>query len=165
MVPFGFKIIKRTFKVILTSFFLLTFNACSDKQIGQELAQSFDDQAGPVKLENQNKVEKLDEKKKITSGKLKIKSVQNDIDSNVKLNLPDKETKKFIKNRKVQENEIFSVPFTPSPYRITIKLSEANPSAPAEVVTRALRKAGIIFEVERIERIQVQRKNKSSNFN
>lgn len=45
-------------------------------------------------------------------------------------------------------------PQEPQPYRITIRLSAADPSAPAEVVTRSLREAGIGFEVERIERIQ-----------
>lgn len=40
------------------------------------------------------------------------------------------------------------------PYRITIRLSGADPSAPAEAVTRALRKADVRFAVERIERIQ-----------
>jgi len=45
-------------------------------------------------------------------------------------------------------------PQAPQPYRITIRLSAADPSAPAEVVTRSLREAGIGFEVETIERIQ-----------
>ena len=40
------------------------------------------------------------------------------------------------------------------PYRITIRLSGADPSAPAEAVTHALRKADVRFAVERIERIQ-----------
>ncbi len=44
-------------------------------------------------------------------------------------------------------------PSTPSPYRVTIKLPAADPSAPAEVVTEALRAAGVAFEVETIERI------------
>ncbi|MBC1261362.1 hypothetical protein FQK07_08770 [Synechococcus sp. BSF8S] len=38
-------------------------------------------------------------------------------------------------------------------YRITIKLPTADPSAPAEVVTEALRSAGVSFEVETIERM------------
>ena len=42
---------------------------------------------------------------------------------------------------------------TPAPYRITIQLPSADPSAPAEVVTEALRKAGVPFEVEMIERV------------
>ena len=45
-------------------------------------------------------------------------------------------------------------PLDPQPYRITIRLSAADPAAPAEVVTRSLRDAGIDFEVETIERVQ-----------
>lgn len=46
-------------------------------------------------------------------------------------------------------------PAQPSkPYRITIRLAAADPAAPAEVVTRALRKAQVSFSVERIERIE-----------
>jgi hypothetical protein len=41
----------------------------------------------------------------------------------------------------------------PAPYRVTIRLPEADPSAPAEVVTQALRAAGVPFEVEMIERM------------
>lgn len=40
-----------------------------------------------------------------------------------------------------------------SPYRVTIRLPQADPSAPAEGVTEALRMAGIPFEVETIERV------------
>ncbi|MGA0996780.1 MAG: hypothetical protein ACO3SL_05005 [Vulcanococcus sp.] len=41
----------------------------------------------------------------------------------------------------------------PAPYRVTIKLPAADPSAPAEVLTQALRAAGLAFEVETIERV------------
>jgi hypothetical protein len=41
----------------------------------------------------------------------------------------------------------------PVPYRLTLRLSAADPAAPAEAVTRALRAAGLAFEVEVIERI------------
>ena len=40
------------------------------------------------------------------------------------------------------------------PYRITIRLAGADPAAPAEAVTRALREAGVGFAVERIERVE-----------
>ena len=40
------------------------------------------------------------------------------------------------------------------PYRITIRLSGADPAAPAEAVTRVLRDADVSFAVERIERMQ-----------
>ncbi|QNI51872.1 hypothetical protein SynRS9915_02173 [Synechococcus sp. RS9915] len=41
----------------------------------------------------------------------------------------------------------------PAPYRITIRLAGADPAAPAEAVTRALRQSEVVFLVERIERI------------
>ncbi|MEB3201824.1 MAG: hypothetical protein VKK05_03285 [Synechococcus sp.] len=46
-----------------------------------------------------------------------------------------------------------SSPSKPAPYRITIQLPSADPAAPAEAVTEALRAAGLRFEVEMIERI------------
>ena len=67
---------------------------------------------------------------------------------NLKLN------KKSIKLKKRPNENLTSVPFTPKPYRVTIKLSGANPSAPAEALTKALRKAGMNFEVEKIERFK-----------
>ncbi len=44
-------------------------------------------------------------------------------------------------------------PSKPAPYRITIQLPSADPAAPAEAVTQALRAAGVSFEVEMIERV------------
>ena len=41
-----------------------------------------------------------------------------------------------------------------APYRITIRLAGADPAAPAEAVTRALREADVGFVVERIERVE-----------
>ena len=75
---------------------------------------------------------------------------------------PSQETKKKTvsknkeRKRSINNMDVLSMPFTPLPYRITIKLSGANQSAPAETVTKALRKAGVSFEVEKIERIQLQ---------
>jgi hypothetical protein len=44
-------------------------------------------------------------------------------------------------------------PAQAAPYRVTIRLPQADPAAPAEVVTQALRAAGVPFEVETIERM------------
>ena len=44
--------------------------------------------------------------------------------------------------------------FKTAPYRLTIRLPAADPSSPAELVTQALRAAGVSFEVEMIERVQ-----------
>ena len=46
------------------------------------------------------------------------------------------------------------LPQAPAPYRITIRLAGADPAAPAEAVTRALREADVGFAVERIERVE-----------
>ena len=54
--------------------------------------------------------------------------------------------------------------FNPQPYRIILRLSGANPSAPAETVTEALRKAGVQFEVEKIERFDEENFSKNASF-
>ena len=55
------------------------------------------------------------------------------------------------------------VPERARPYRIIIRLSAADPAAPAEGVTDALRRAGIGFEVETIEKVPVSELNQSPN--
>ena len=45
------------------------------------------------------------------------------------------------------------LPLNPAPYRLLLRLPAADPAAPAEAVTQALRAAGILFEVETIERL------------
>ena len=44
-------------------------------------------------------------------------------------------------------------PLNPTPYRLLLRLPAVDPAAPAEAVTQALRAAGILFEVETIERL------------
>ena len=43
----------------------------------------------------------------------------------------------------------------PAPYRITIRLAGADPAAPAEAVTRALRQSEVVFSVERLSLIHI----------
>jgi hypothetical protein len=45
------------------------------------------------------------------------------------------------------------VALAPAPYRLVLRLPAADPSAPSEAVTEALRAAGVSFEVETIERV------------
>ena len=52
------------------------------------------------------------------------------------------------------EPEQAAEPRDPQPYRVILRLPSADPSAPAEAVTKALRAAGLPFEVETIERLQ-----------
>jgi len=56
-------------------------------------------------------------------------------------------------NRAMAQRTVARTPANPAPYRVTIRLPQADPSAPAEVVTEALRAAGVPFEVETIERM------------
>ena len=134
-------------------FFIAIFiplQSCSNTQIGEKLENSFDLTKDPKITENTKNVIVQNELNEIT----KTKSSKN-IDINE--NLPVTITKKNSiskKDRLSQEsnNSTNKVIFNPQPYRIILKLSGADPSAPAETVTKALRKAGVEFEVEKIER-------------
>ena len=131
----------------------LLIQSCSFAEVGNQLSLNFDT---PVNLPLQE--DKL--KKESKSDKIKIKARQEISASKKKKNKPL--IKEIIKEKNIK-NEILEVSnknstnkkvefYKPQPYRIIIKLSGANPSAPAETVTRALRQAGIKFEVEKIER-------------
>ena len=67
-----------------------------------------------------------------------------------------------VQPRDVQPATARAVPERTRPYRITIRLSAADPAAPAEGVTEALRRAGIGFEVETIEKVPARELNQSS---
>ena len=84
------------------------------------------------------------------------KNVQVNITKNNSISNKDRPRQKSTKSKK-------KVIFNPRPYRIILKLSGANPSAPAETVTNALRKAGVQFEVEKIERFDVDSLSKDSS--
>ena len=129
---------------------LIPLQACSNTLIGEKFENSFDITKSPTISNNDTKEQSnLNEIKKINTIKKDGK----------KKNENDKE--KIIKENSISKKDSFSkkttksikkVIFTPQPYRIILKLSAANPSAPAETVTKALRKAGVQFEVEKIER-------------
>ena len=127
-------------KIILASFFTIfcfTLQSCGASQMGQELSKTFDLPQGIGAREVLPDKDKSDDtyliknssNKKIPTKEVKLKEINNESKIEVKKTI-----------------------FNPQPYRITIKLSGANPSAPAEIVTEALRNAGVRFEVEKIER-------------
>ena len=119
----------------------MLLQGCNPNNIGQELSNSFDQPETQPKLNTKSL--KL-EKKKL------VKSTNNS--SNNKSIDKEKKPIKIAKKRK--SLGLKKVNYTPRPYRITIKLSGANPSSPSESVTNALIKAGVKFEVEMIERIE-----------
>ena len=142
---------------------LFPLQSCSNTLIGEKLENSFDIKENSTILRNTNKVEaqnKLIEREKIKSAKKEEEGDGINVrGNNIKNNLisnKDRLSKKSIKSIK---KEIFN----PQPYRIILKLSGANPSAPAETVTKALRKAGVEFEVEKIERFDEKNLLKDSS--
>ena len=135
----------RVSELVCISICILIIQACSNTTIGQDLSDSFD---SPEK--NDMPEDKLISK----NNNLILKTTQQEIQTS--LNPRDNISKKKFRSQKKLSN------FIPQPYRITIKLSAANPSAPAEKVTQALRAAGVTFEVEKIEIISEQSSIKKS---
>mgnify|MGYP001495404904 CR=1 FL=1 len=130
--------------------------SCSNTVIGNKLENSFDreDRQTFDTDITQEKVEGKVEVKKLK----RIKSDQNIILGEKNIVQLEKDNRKIRqqkdikkKDEKLARNQDLEK-FKPQPYRIILKLSGANPSAPAETVTKALRKAGVKFEVEKIER-------------
>ena len=66
---------------------------------------------------------------------------------------PQNSASKKAEPKAVETKPAAANPSKPAPYRITIQLPSADPAAPAEAVTQALRAAGVSFEVEMIERV------------
>ena len=96
-----------------------------------------------------NKPQKLNEIKKIKS---RIKDNRKENENNFGNTSKENSISNQDRLRQKSTKSIKKIIFNPQPYRIILRLSGANPSAPAETVTEALRKAGVQFEVEKIER-------------
>ncbi len=151
--------LKRYFFLRLIVFaFALVLQACSSTPIGDRLAASFD---SPEKteidikgLEIKESLDNLSRKKIINKAKPKSKDLLNKdvLKNEIQVNKNNKVVKIEKPNKNKSALKVISKKYKPQPYRIILRLSAANPSAPAETVTEALREAGIEFEVERIER-------------
>ena len=140
-------------KIFISSFLIVTFfslQSCSNTQVGEKLENSFDIiENSKTSEKTNNKPQKINELKKIKSRiKDDKKENENDFGNIIKENsISNKD-----RLRQKPTKSIKKIIFNPQPYRIILRLSGANPSAPAETVTEALRKAGVQFEVEKIER-------------
>ena len=136
----------RLFLVII----LVPLQSCSNTLIGEKLENSFDITESPIiSKKNNNIPQKLNEITK-TQSRIKVdkKESKKDFGNIIKENSTSNNYSLSQKTTKSIKKTIFN----PQPYRIILRLSGANPSAPAETVTKALRKAGVQFEVEKIER-------------
>jgi len=129
---------------------LLPLQSCSNTLIGEQLENSFDaTENSKTSGKSNNNPPKFNEKIKIISGIKDVKKKnETDFGNLIKENSISNKDRLSKKSNKLLKKTIFN----PQPYRIILRLSGSNPSAPAEKVTEALRKAGVQFEVEKIER-------------
>tara|TARA_B100001250_G_C19474306_1_gene645886 strand:- start:14 stop:490 length:477 start_codon:yes stop_codon:yes gene_type:complete len=142
---------------------LLPLQSCSNTLIGEKLENSFDTSDNllasekTTKAKEQNKLKGIEKRKstKIDTDR-QNKNVKGDITKENLISNNDRFSQKSTKSIK-------KVIFNPQPYRIILKLSATNPSAPAETVTNALIKAGVQFEVEKIERVEEEKLSKDSS--
>ncbi len=137
------------------SFFIcfLSLNSCADSEVAKKLANSFDsplENSNSKTLVDQTPDKKTEEEKLLVNPSLANSNV---LSNKKRTSFMTKSEKKIIQKKNSNSNYQLSR-FNPQPYRIILRLSGANPSAPAETVTKALREAGVIFEVEKIERFE-----------
>ena len=146
---------------LLLIIILIPIQSCTNTSIGERLGNSFDSTDNPRNLVKSN-----DEIKKINQ-KLKIEpKLQESMKENENDYVRTNKENSISKSSRISQRSIKSIKktiFNPQPYRIILKLSGANPSAPAETVTEALRKAGVQFEVEKIERFYEKNLSKNSS--
>ena len=147
---------------------LMLMQACDGTSFGQRLSESFDSQAGEISpAAAQSDSTDGDSELSVTAAKTSEPDKRVDSDK-AKASESEAETKTASGEQAtaVAANERPDprpVPERARPYRIIIRLSAADPAAPAEGVTDALRRAGIGFEVETIEKVPVSELNQSPN--
>ena len=143
---------------------LFPLQSCSKTPIGEKLENSFDIIENPILSPSTTEIQVQKKLKKIRKNE-SSKNVNEEENQDIQVNI----TKNNLisnndRSRQESTKSIKKVIFNPQPYRIILKLSGANPSAPAETVTNALRKAGVEFEVEKIERFDDKSLLKDSSF-
>ena len=151
---------------------LMLLQACDGTPFGQRLSESFDSQAGDVSPAGTQ----ADPDTSVVADKGKQQAKVNENDKPTASVSKDGDATESDESERKSEREQSPAPAvatdspkprsTPErtlPYRIMIRLSAADPAAPAEGVTEALRRAGIGFEVETIEKVPASDLNQSSN--
>ena len=129
---------------LLVGLLPLLMVGCSSTPLGQQLGASFD---APPPAEPKPAAKLEPAIKPVPPQQPKAKEPQVDPEPAAEATpAPEPESK--------AEPEQTAEPRDPQPYRVILRLPSADPSAPAEAVTKALRAAGLPFEVETIERLQ-----------
>jgi cell division septation protein DedD len=140
---------------LLAALLPLLMVGCSSTPLGQQLGASFDAPPPPAEPKP---VAKLDPKAKPVA-KTEPEPAPTAASEPVEQPEPAAEAVTASKPEQQpaptpQQQEEAGEPRDPQPYRVILRLPSADPSAPAEAVTKALRAAGLPFEVETIERLQ-----------
>ena len=148
---------------------LMLMQACDGTPFGQRLSESFDSQAGEVNpagteanTDTRVVAEKDEQEAKVNENDKPKVSVNEDEGATQSERKSQREQKPAL-SAATNRLEPRPTPERTLPYRIMIRLSAADPAAPAEGVTEALRRAGIGFEVETIEKVPASDLNQSSN--
>ena len=159
---------------------LMLLQACDGTPFGQRLSESFDSQAGDVSpagtqadpdtsvvADKGKQQAKVNENDKPTASVSKdanaTESDESERQSDRKSDRKSDREQSPAPAVATDSTKPRSTPERTLPYRIMIRLSAADPAAPAEGVTEALRRAGIGFEVETIEKVPASDLNQSSN--
>tara|TARA_B100001996_G_scaffold96652_1_gene72410 strand:- start:375 stop:827 length:453 start_codon:yes stop_codon:yes gene_type:complete len=143
---------------------LFPLQSCSKTPIGEKLENSFDIIENPILSPSTTEIQGQKILKKIRKNE-SSKNVNEQENQDIQVNITKNNlTSNNDRPRQESTKSIKKVIFNPQPYRIILKLSGANPSAPAETVTNALRKAGVDFEVEKIERFDEKSLLKDPSF-
>ncbi len=148
---------------------LMLLQACDGTPFGQRLSESFDSQAGEVRpAGSQAEPTNADPDNNVSDTSEVADQRVEQPKAKAKVNEDDDSTESEGEQRPAaavatDSPEPKPTPERTLPYRIMIRLSAADPAAPAEGVTEALRRAGIGFEVETIEKVPVSDLSQSSN--
>ena len=155
---------------------LMLLQACDGTPFGQRLSESFDSQAGEVSpagtqadpgtsvvADKGKQQAKVNENDKPTASVSKDANATESDESERQSDRKSEREQSPAQAVATDSPKPRSTPERTLPYRIMIRLSAADPAAPAEGVTEALRRAGIGFEVETIEKVPASDLNQSSN--
>ena len=150
---------------------LMLLQACDGTPFGQKLSESFDAQSADVRPV----LPKSDQPDKANVLEVPVKSERTEQQAqiipkaNPKANNDEDGNASVPERAQPQSPDVATARPAPRaapertlPYRIMIRLSAADPAAPAEGVTEALRRAGIGFEVETIEKVPASELNQPS---
>ena len=133
---------------------LLLIAGCSSTPLGQQLGASFD---APPAAEPQPAAKLEPTIKPVPAAQPQAEPTSEDATTAPE---PDQQPEAVAEPTTAKQPEakaepaLSGEPRDPQPYRVILRLPSADPSAPAEAVTKALRAAGLPFEVETIERLQ-----------